>query len=147
MRLSLILFTLLFLFSHSSFCQKIDDSENTKSQQEQYDLYTLKKKNNQTAAWLLLGTGTALLVGGLLTADSAEDADNIGESIGNSIEGTVLAIAGGGIVAASIPFFITANNNKNRAELALKGGTITYHNISVPRSKYIGLSVKIPIGN
>ena len=147
MRFYLNFFTLLFLFSQPSFCQKIDAPENTKSQQELYDLYTLKKKNNQTAAWILLGTGTAILVGGLLKVDSAEDADSLGEGLGDSLGGGILAIAGGGIAVSSIPFFIIANKNKNRAELALKGGTITYDNISVPRTKYIGLSVKIPIGN
>ena len=149
MRLAFILsFILMFTFQ-STFCQIIEKPETNEAQQESYNFYMSKKKSNENVGWILLGTGAAVFTAGLL-AETESDPDTIGEAVaaglGNELKNAVM-IGGGVIAASSIPFFIIASNHKNRATLALKGGSISYNNVSIPKSKYIGLSINIPIGN
>jgi O-antigen/teichoic acid export membrane protein len=69
--------------------------------------YLRKSKNQKTAAWILLGGGSALVVTGILLANNAT-IDNLGTGAG-------VAIAGGVAVLGSIPLFLASGRNKKNA--------------------------------
>ena len=147
MRLAFILSLVLMFTFQSTFCQVIEKPETNKLQQESYNFYMSKKKSNQTAGWVLLGTGAALITVGFATLNSTENADSLLEGAKRSFGGGFLIIGGGGLTVASIPFFIIANKHKNRANLALKGGSISFDNISIPKTNYLVLSLNISLDN
>lgn len=75
-------------------------------------------KKNRTAAWVLLGVGTAMMIGGAAAFDSSWDSGSASET---DISGFIVL---GGLIAdvVSIPFFITAAKHKKRA-MALSAGS------------------------
>ena len=83
----------------------------TRTPQESHDYFMRKSRSHKTAAWILAGTGSALLmIGTLVSLGEAYDYAYTGE------ESNTSAIAGIGLVvgAASIPFFIMGSKNKKR---------------------------------
>ncbi|MFD2791601.1 hypothetical protein [Arenibacter sp. H213] len=75
------------------------------------DYFLQKSKKQNTAAWVLLGGGTAMAIGGLAAFDASWDSSS---SSTTDIAG-IIGITG--IVAnlASIPYFISAAKNKKTA--------------------------------
>lgn len=143
---SSFLLTIILIFTfQSSFCQVIEDQNKNESAQELFDLYTYKQKQNRNAGWIFLGVGAVMITGGYLTSEKGSD--SIGEAVGNDVSGGILAIAGGASVVASVPFFIIASKHKERAQLALKGETISLHNVPMTKSNYVLLSVSISLDN
>lgn len=69
--------------------------------------YMKKSKNQKTAAWILLGGGTAAGIGGVLWATSNLFSKDSGPEI--------LVAMGGAAVIGSIPLFIAAGRNKHTA--------------------------------
>jgi hypothetical protein len=99
-----ILYFLLLALPAASFCQKTNDTIPAVKTD-----YLLKSKNQKTAAWVLLGGGTALIGLGFLIGDSKnatfDDA------------GTGVVLGGIGFLSAvgSIPLFIASGKNKRKA--------------------------------
>ena len=99
-----ILYFLLLALPAVSFCQKTNDTIPAVKTD-----YLLKSKNQKTAAWVLLGGGTALIGIGFLIGDSKnatfDDA------------GTGVVLGGIGFLSAvgSIPLFIASGKNKRKA--------------------------------
>ena len=93
----IIHFTLLLLFSISSFCQSTPNDLLTVKTD-----YLKKSKSQKTAAFILLGIGVTTLT---IAAVGDLDLD---------ILGTVV-IVGGAATIASIPLFIASGKNKRRA--------------------------------
>ena len=147
MRLAFILSLVLMFTFQSTLCQVIDEPETNKSQQESYNFYMSKKKSNETTGWILLGSGAAMFIGGLVLADSAEIDDGIGGITKKAVGAAFLVYGGGGLAIASVPFFIIARNNKNKANLALKGETISFNNVPTYKSNYLVFSLTIPLDN
>jgi len=59
---------LLVLIMSSQIIQgQVIEQVNNNSQQDLYDFHMLKHKKNKTAAWILMGTGTAITVGSLIS--------------------------------------------------------------------------------
>ncbi len=73
------------------------------------DYYLQKSKTQKTIGWVLLGAGTATLVGGLIKASGTSN------DLGDIGDGVVPALIGLGADLASIPFFISSGKNKRRA--------------------------------
>jgi len=75
------------------------------------DYYLQKSKKQKTIAWILFGGGTAMVVGGAIAFSHNWD---YGSNSATDISGFVML---GGIVAdiVSIPFFVRAHKNKERA--------------------------------
>jgi len=69
--------------------------------------YLQKSKNQKTAAWILLGGGTALAAGGFIWASSNIFSTSSGPE--------VLLLVGIGCMTGSIPFFISSSKNRKRA--------------------------------
>lgn len=97
--------------------QEIDNSF-YKTPQEMHDMFMKKHKSKTTAGWITLSTGIALLASGYAIGNNSAD-------IGNGLGGAGLAIFGGVSALVSIPLFISAGSNKRKAELALKGETVS----------------------
>ena len=75
------------------------------------DYYLQKSKKQKNTAWILLGGGTAMAVGGFAKFDSSWDSGSTTSTDVAGIIGTVGILAG----LASIPYFISAGKNKNIA--------------------------------
>lgn len=119
--------------------QKIDSSTD-KNPQELFDYYTYKQKKQKKEAWITLGIGATLTIGGGLLV--ANDLYGSGGTIGG-----VMFLIGVPTSLISIPLFISAGKNKKRANLALKGESISFKYIPIEKSNYLALSLTIPIGN
>ena len=77
--------------------------------------YLQKSKKQKTAAWGLLGFGTAMLVGGTaIAAHEYGDRWNEGEGEGLEAAGVVAAI-GVTAMVGSIPLFVASSRNKRKA--------------------------------
>jgi len=99
-----IFYFLLLALPITSFCQMTNDSvPDIKTH------YLVKSKNQKTAAWVLLGGGTALIGLGFLIGDSKNS------TFDDAATGAVL----GGIdllsTIGSIPLFIASGKNKRKA--------------------------------
>ena len=75
------------------------------------DYFLQKSKKQKTAAWILLGGGTAMAAGGFATFDSSWDRGSASSTDIAGIIGTVGFLTG----LASIPYFISAGKNKKTA--------------------------------
>lgn len=100
----IMIYILLFVVPASSFCQKPNDSVPSVKTD-----YLQKSKNQKSAAWTLLGGGTALIGIGFIVGDGKN------ASFDDAATGAVLA--GVGLLSAigSIPLFIAAGKNKRKA--------------------------------
>lgn len=110
--------------------------------------YLKKSKNQKKAAFILLRSGGALFVIGLMVG-----LDDIGgifdpEDQENSELSDALIIGGVAVTAASIPFFISASKNKKKAaSLSFKfERTPVIQQQSLGFRSYPAASLKIPIG-
>ena len=81
--------------------------------------YLQKSKHQKTAAWILLGSGTALIIAGSAIALNDATNDIIGVWVGQSDPGdnggTALFLAGVAVAGVSIPLFIASGRNKRKA--------------------------------
>ena len=75
------------------------------------DYFLQKSKKQKTAAWILLGGGTAIAVGGFATFDSSWDSGSDSTTDIAGVIGTVGFLTS----LASIPHFISAGKNKKTA--------------------------------
>ena len=137
MKKSMIHFLLLAL-PITSFCQKTNDTvPDIKTD------YMIKSKNQKTAAWVLLGGGTALIGVGFLIGD------NKNSTFDDAATGAVLGGIGFLSAIGSIPLFIASGKNKRRA----MGGTTflkmedsrMIHNQSFVRTSYPAIALKIKL--
>ena len=108
---TIILGTFLIL-SAVVFSQQTDTLRNLTSKE-----YLQKSKHQKTAAWILFGGGSTLMLAGVISMD--------GEAWGNAIfngdnskinTGTALFLVGLGCGLGSIPLFIAGTRNKRKAE-------------------------------
>ena len=71
------------------------------------EYYMQKSKNQKITAWVLLGTGIGMTLGGMAINYSSTD--------GGEDQGLWLSYLGGATALTSIPFFISAGKNKRKA--------------------------------
>ena len=97
-------YVLLVAMPTTIFCQKTNDSvPDIKTH------YMEKSKNQKTAAWVLLGGGTALIGVGFLIGD------NKNSTFDDAATGALLAGIGVLSTIGSIPLFIASGKNKRKA--------------------------------
>lgn len=87
-------------------------SQTTTSPAISKDYYLQKSKNQKTTAWVLLGAGIGMTVGGLAIN---QDQPLYGGSSNDNAKGLWLSYLGGATTLSSIPFFISGHKNKKRA--------------------------------
>lgn len=122
------IFSLMFLlFVLKSFSQTPTSLEHSK------DYYLKKSKNQKTTAWILLGTGTALIGVGLIDGSKKT---TLSEGSGDFWFYALTV----GVAAdlASIPFFISSSKNKKRAASI----TINNQNILLPQQSSLCLKMQ-----
>lgn len=107
------------------------------------DYFLQKSKKQKTTAWILLGGGTAMVIGGAALFDTNYYS---GSNSGTDIGGFLMLA---GIIAdgASIPYFITAGKNKRTAmSIAFNYKPIYFSGENLVTAKtYPALGVKIKI--
>ena len=131
-------YVLLVAMPTTIFCQKTNDSvPDIKTH------YIEKSKNQKTAAWILLGGGTALIGVGFLIGD------NKNSTFDDAATGTFLAGIGVLSTIGSIPLFIASGKNKRRA---LRGTTFIkmedtrmIHNQSFVQTSYPAIAFKLKL--
>ena len=111
----IIVLTILLIVSVALFSQQIKPAPALTKQD-----YQDKSNNQKSAAWLLLGGGTAVLT---ITALS-----NLGVCIGPGCTKKTFPVVGVGLggaaIVSSIPFFIASSQNKKKAmSLSFKNET------------------------
>ena len=99
-----IIYFVLFALPVISFCQKTSDTVPSIKTD-----YLVKSKNQKTAAWVLLGGGTALIGLGFLIGDSKNS------TFDDAATGAVLGGIGFLSTIGSIPLFIASGKNKRKA--------------------------------
>ena len=133
MKNKFLLFVFLIGFINLSIGQEIPTNPN-QTPQELYDFHISKKKENNLAGWITLGSGTAMIIGGLGWNLSGGIVD--GDSTNNN-KGLWLSYLGGATTLASIPLFIAAGKHKRKAKIQLQQGVVgLYNNVN-----YSGLSI------
>lgn len=81
------------------------------------EFYLEKSKNQKTAAWMLLGAGTCMVIGGYLLLDkdlgsfSLSKTDNLDYRFGRT-----LIVGGVPAVIGSVPLFISSAKNNKQAQ-------------------------------
>ena len=86
------------------------------SSPEKYQQLVQQQKKNKTAAWILCGTGIALMAAGTYIYALHEfESDTRGATSADEL----LFYSGAVATLASIPFFISAGKQKREARLAL----------------------------
>lgn len=112
MRLILLLVTVLL--STQAFTQA------SRSNEYRREYYLQKSKRQKSTAFGLLIGGTVGVTAGLLIGDGHNS------SFSDAVYGALLAGAGGICVLASIPVFISSENNKRKATLIVQTNPIRY---------------------
>lgn len=111
--------------------------------------YLKRSKNQKTTAWILLGGGTAMVIGGTLFL--VGDMVVYALSLGNNGSANALDIAGyiifTGILAdlVSIPFFISAAHNKKMAASISFCNQNIYTSQNIPLSSNFNFSLTLKI--
>ena len=130
--------TLIFLTTLLFICSIVNSQ-----QQPPKDYYLEKSKKKKTVAWVLLGTGTAAIITGLIMVKPHEK--------GVEPSYTPFFFEAGGFLVSlvSVPFFISARTNKKRAANV----SLNMDRVFVPADNSISLknhprlSLHIPIGD
>ncbi len=131
-------YVLLVAMPTAIFCQKTNDSvPDIKTH------YIEKSKNQKTAAWVLLGGGTALIGVGFLIGD------NKNSTFDDAATGALLAGIGVLSTIGSIPLFIASGKNKRRATRGTTfikmEDTRMIHNQSFVQTSYPAIAFKIKL--
>jgi predicted MFS family arabinose efflux permease len=103
-----ILVTIMLIASTALvFCQKTTVQPFSKA------YYLQQSKKQKKTAWILLGCGTAAIIGGAIALDNS---NNLFEPTAGDDFAALLVLAGFGVSVGSIPVFINAAKNKGRSE-------------------------------
>lgn len=141
-----IVFFCAFLFTTALVSAQKLDSATLAAPQKRYDYYWQAYKHKVRTGRSLLVTGlTATAIGaGIIAIGIGSDTDNDHGTVAGVV-GLGLSTVGVGALITSIPFFISAGNDKRKAKLALKGEALTMGNQLLLKTTYPALAVRIPL--
>ena len=127
-----------FFFCAYSYAQQVEVSTD-QSNQEMYDFHYEKHKKQKKTGFILLGSGVAASLAGVLigsNSDSLYDEANLGT-------GAILVTAGALTTISSIPVFIVSGSNKRKAEsyVSLSGNQSL--DVTTPKTPLMTVGVKI----
>ena len=105
---------------NNAFGQVLTEEKN-QSAQELYDFHISKKKANKTVAWITLGGGVAMIVGGI--GINGFDGDTT-----NNSKGLWLSYLGAATTLVSIPLFIASGKHNKKAKIQLQNGAVGFEN-------------------
>ena len=131
----LIILIFYLSFSNNALGQVLAEEKN-QSPQELYDFHISKKKVNNTAGWITLGGGVAMIIGGFgWNSSTGFDGDTT-----NNSDGVWLSYLGGATTLVSIPLFIAAGKHKKKAKIQLQNGAVGFNNLN-----YTGISISFSL--
>ena len=122
----IIVLALLLIVSATSFSQQTTASPPLTKQD-----YLQKSKSQKSTAWLLIGVGTAVLAGTLISAATSVC---IGGGCTKKSFPAVAVGLGGAAVVGSIPFFMASSRNKK------KGMSLSFKNETAPQLQKDGFT-------
>ncbi|MBC3846897.1 hypothetical protein H8K90_10945 [Winogradskyella echinorum] len=120
MKVKLIVLLLCFGFINDAFGQVLADKKNQNAQ-DLYEFHIIKKKANNTSAWIVLSGGVAMIVGGYGINMSGGIIDN--DSTNNK-KGLWLSYLGGAVTLVSVPLFIASGKHNKKAKIQLENGAV-----------------------
>lgn len=124
---------LILLCTQFLYAQRLN-VQNDQATQLTVEQYQRNHKSFKTAGWITLGAGVGLLIAGGAQAAQIGNSDN---------EGSGLVIGGAILAVLSIPLFVAARANKNKAQLILKNENTYFNGDSGTDKKYIAFGVKL----
>jgi len=127
-----------FVFVIHSFGQKVEVSTD-QFNQEKYDFHYSKHKKQKKTGFILLGSGVAASLAGVLigsNSDSLYDEANLGT-------GAILVTAGALTAISSIPVFIVSGSNKRKAQTYVQLDRVPISNLGYSKSDLVSVGVKI----
>ena len=143
---------ILCLFWLVASIATMSQQTNSPPMQTQQD-FLKKSKNQKTIAWILLGTGTAMMItGSIIWSNAVEDRVENDPWEGlfapyTTTEGTTVTAIGLVVSAGSIPLFIVSRKNKRKA-MSLSAGTRTFPQLgktSLVKQTIPSLTLKIQL--
>ena len=104
---------MILIVSMQSFSQQISTTTPSLTKAD----YLQKSKRQKTAAWILLGGGTSLVITGVIVRANKINNDGAGGIVTAYTSTSGVWLFGTGLVsmASSIPFFIASSKNKKKA--------------------------------
>ena len=138
----IMVYFLLLALPVTSFCQKTNDSVPVIKTD-----YLTKSKNQKTAAWVLLGSGSVLMTTGVVLAAPKELENILGAQENDYTVENILLITGIAATIGSIPLFIASKKNKKKAmnmttSIKIEKATIIERQ-SFVQSSYPAIALKI----
>jgi hypothetical protein len=112
------------------------------------DLLFQKARNQKTAAWVFLGAGAGLAIAGIVVGESSVyhiGTDPIDKISSDLQTGSVLLVAGGASMLASVPFFIASGKNRRKARLQLSNGSSFISRLPLFKRNFISVEMNIQL--
>ena len=111
-------------FTNMGYGQQLEE-QRTQSSQEQYEFHIKKKRTNLIAGWATLGSGIAMVIGGIgWNMSTGFDGDTT-----NNRDGLWLSYLGGATTLVSIPLFVASGKHKKKAKVHLKNGATGFNSV------------------
>ncbi|MFT3703153.1 MAG: hypothetical protein QM802_12320 [Agriterribacter sp.] len=127
---------------------KAQSMQTTNPSKDLYNSYMHKKKTQKTIAWVMVGSGSAMVIAGMIIYVSQPMFIDLWDTQPaekkNYNKGLWLCYVGIPVILTSIPFFISSHANKKKAKMALKGEKVLLWP-NAPVIHYTALSLKIAL--
>ena len=106
------------------FCESQEDiTQVSLANEQQYNFHIEKKKSNNLAGWIVLGSGVAMVFAGL--GINMKDGIVDGDSTNNN-QGLWLSYLGGATTLVSIPLFLAGGKHKRKANLIINNNKLSF---------------------
>ena len=118
-KLKIILWLCIIITMSESNAQPID-STNSITPKLHSDQLFQKARNQKTTAWIFLAGGAGIAIAGLVVGESTVNhvgIDPIDKIYSDLQTGSMLLLAGGASMLASIPFFVASGKNGRKARI------------------------------
>lgn len=140
MKKHISILVILFLSIQLVAAQKVD-TPLSRSPQSMYCFYMGKYNAKQTVGWVLLAPGfTVAAIGGIINANLGYNVLTTGFSLS---KGSKFGILGSLIALTSIPFFISAGNDRAKAFLSLKKEKLSIFERGPGKFSYPAIAIKV----
>lgn len=148
MKKSLFIGIVTLWASTHTYAQMRDTTSGMNMHKIDADRLFKKAKQQNSAAWVVGGTGLGLAAVGLIITSNqvGQDLSNIfnpNYTNSNSKGGEIMAYAGLGAMLGSIPLFIASGKNKRKANLMLKDEKVSFNPQLNIKEHFISAGLKI----
>ena len=146
MKKALFAYLLMVSIPATLLTAQVNDTVITYSPQPDLSSNWYQKANNQkTFAWILLGVGTGTVLTAFIVKTSKLDNDPLGYFIDDLGNGAFVLLAGGAVMASSIPLFIISGRNKRKANLILRNESSSFSQQLHSNVNFYSLGINIKL--